>query len=62
MRIAADVRIPCAAGQDADGFWCARSQACQGVAAFGDELTREPSLDSLRTGLAALLSVTGPHS
>jgi hypothetical protein len=62
MRVAADVRIPCAAGQDGDGFWCDRSQARQGADTFGDELTRKATLDGLRAGLAALLSVTGPHS
>jgi hypothetical protein len=45
-----------------DGFWCAHALVRQGVAAFGDGLTREAALDDLRTGLAALFSVTGPHS
>jgi hypothetical protein len=62
MRVAAGVRIPCAVARDEDGFWCARSQARQGAAAFGDGLAREAALDDQRAGRAALLSVTGPHS
>jgi hypothetical protein len=59
MQVAADVRIPYAVEQDEDGFWCNHSQV---VAGFGDGLTRKAALDDLRTGPAALLSVTGPHS
>jgi hypothetical protein len=47
MRVAAGVRILCAAEQDKDGFRCARSQARQGVAPFGDGLTRETEPQSV---------------
>jgi hypothetical protein len=62
MQVAAGVRIRYVVEQDEDGFWCAHAQVRPGVAAFGDGLTREAALDDLRTGLAALLSVAGPHS
>jgi hypothetical protein len=62
MRVAVGVQIRYVVEQDEDGFWCAHAQVRQGVAAFGDGLTREAALDDLRSGLAALLSVAGPHS
>jgi hypothetical protein len=62
MQVAVGVRIPYAVDQDEDEFWCARSQVRQGVAGFGDELTREAALDDLRADPAAILSAAGPHS
>jgi hypothetical protein len=62
LQVAVAVRIPYAVQQDEAGFWCAHAQVRQGVASFGDGLTREAALDDLRTGLAALLSVVGPQS
>jgi hypothetical protein len=62
MQVAVGVRILYVVEQDEDGFWCAHAKVRQGVAAFGDGLTREAALDDLRTGLAGLLSVAGPHS
>ena len=59
---AAGVRVPCAAEHDRDRVWCAPARVRPGVAGFGDGLTRRAALDDLRAGLAALLSVTGPHS
>jgi hypothetical protein len=41
LQVAADVRIPYAVEQDEGGFRRARSQVCQGVAGFGDGLTKE---------------------
>lgn len=62
MQVAAGVRILYVVEQDEDGFWCAHAHVRQGVAAFGDGLTREAALDDLRAGLVALLSAAGPHS
>jgi hypothetical protein len=62
MQVAVGVRTLYVVEQDEDELWRAHAQVGQGVAAFGDGLTREAPLDDLPTGLAALLSVAGPHS
>jgi isopentenyldiphosphate isomerase len=44
------VRLPCTAGQDEDGAWCASAPLRPGVSAAGGWPTRETAIADLRAG------------